>query len=579
MGRIKKFNKGYYHRRKTTNTNACTPESNPSTSKNDNVECMSTPSSASKKKLNYIEQNDENFSVDFNFNSSGFIIVNLDMLTRLVQSFVKCKNCDSLKSIEVCEKIDSRRGLASKIYLNCKVCEKNASSMTSKLVSGNYEVNLRFAYALRCIGRGQKAAQTFCGLMNLPPPPTKFLPLYRTILEPLKEVCEVSMKSAAEEAVILNNNCKDITAAFDASWQKRGHTSLNGVITGTALDNGKVIDVECLTKFCKNCNSGVEHECAKNYEGYSGGMECEGVLTMYKRSEDFHNGVRYINYLGDGDSKGFLKVSGSNVYGHDIKISKMECCGHVQKRMGARLRKLRKEKKNVKLSDGKPLSGRGRLTDAEINLLQNYYGQSIRRHAGENNVDMMRKDIWATYFHKLSKDDKPQHGLCPKGVDSWCGFQKAAATGTTYTHKHCLPEAVMLQIKPIFRDLSDRNLLNRCLHGRTQNPNESFNHCIWARIPKTVFVGIETLKFGVLDSVICFNDGTMKRGEVFRKIGLEPGNNFQSAFRKIDRQRIIEAEKHVEVLSKQARLTMRAQKRKREDEESERCEEYGPGMF
>ncbi|GFV32518.1 hypothetical protein TNCV_1054991 [Trichonephila clavipes] len=35
-------------------------------------------------------------------------------------------------------------------------------------------------------------------------------------------------------------------------------------------------------------------------------------------------------------------------------------------------------------------------------------------------------------------------------------------------------------------------LIEKCLHGRTQNPNESFNKCIWERIPKTVFVGIET---------------------------------------------------------------------------------------
>ena len=92
--------------------------------------------------MNRIEQSDEHFSVDFNFNSSGFIIVYLDVLTSLVKSFVKCKNCDFLKYIKVCEKIDNRRGLASKIYLNCKVYEKNDSSITSKLVSGHYEVDL-----------------------------------------------------------------------------------------------------------------------------------------------------------------------------------------------------------------------------------------------------------------------------------------------------------------------------------------------------------------------------------------------------------------------------------------------------
>ncbi|GFS97164.1 uncharacterized protein TNCV_1921111 [Trichonephila clavipes] len=53
----------------------------------------------------------------------------------------------------------------------------------------------------------------------------------------------------------------------------------------------------------------------------------------------------------------------------------------------------------------------------------------------------------------------------------------------------------------------EKDLLKKCLHGRTQNPNESFNKCIWERIPKTVFVGIETLKFGVMDAIICFNDG------------------------------------------------------------------------
>ena len=46
MGKIKKFNKGHYHLCKITKTNASTPEYNPGTSKNNNVDC--TPSSASR---------------------------------------------------------------------------------------------------------------------------------------------------------------------------------------------------------------------------------------------------------------------------------------------------------------------------------------------------------------------------------------------------------------------------------------------------------------------------------------------------------------------------------------------------
>ena len=356
---------------------------------------------------------------------------------------------------------------------------------------------------------------------------------------------------------------------------------INGVLTfenqfGWYIEKDEKAEV--VTLFI-NCKFKKDHECVKNYEGYSGGMESEGVLAMYRRSETFHSGVRYVNYLGDGDSRGFIKVSGANVYGPGVEVKKMECCGHVQKRMGARLRKLRKEKKGMKLKDGKLLSGRGRLTDGEINSLQQYYGQAIRRHAGEKNITNKKRDIWTIYFHKLSTDENPQHDLYPKGSDSWFGFQKAVATGETYSHKHMLPEAVLDVIKPIFRDLTDSQLLSKCLHGHTQNPNESFNHCIWERIPKNVFVGIETLKFGVLDAVICFNNGTGARCEVFKKLGVEPGNNCVKALQNIDKLRVIEAEKDIQYLSKEARVKVRAAKRKREDEETQKCDEYGPRMF
>lgn len=50
--------------------------------------------------------------------------------------------------------------------------------------------------------------------------------------------------------------------------------------------------------------------------------------------------------------------------------------------------------------------------------------------------------------------------------------------------KHNLPKAVLEAIRPTFVDLSDPALLKRCLHGKTQNQNESFNNMIWTRIHK-----------------------------------------------------------------------------------------------
>lgn len=60
-------------------------------------------------------------------------------------------------------------------------------------------------------------------------------------------------------------------------------------------------------------------------------------------------------------------------YGDTVIIEKLECIGHVQKRMGSRLRTLKRKMKGTKLEDGKVLGGRHRLTDYKIDKFQNYY--------------------------------------------------------------------------------------------------------------------------------------------------------------------------------------------------------------
>ncbi|GBN93675.1 hypothetical protein AVEN_249025-1, partial [Araneus ventricosus] len=69
-------------------------------------------------------------------------------------------------------------------------------------------------------------------------------------------------------------------------------------------------------------------DCQKNYEEYSGGMESECAIRMFQRSVSTRN-VRYAKYLGDGDSKGFLKISESKVYDEELVVEKLACIGHV----------------------------------------------------------------------------------------------------------------------------------------------------------------------------------------------------------------------------------------------------------
>ena len=99
--------------------------------------------------------------------------------------------------------------------------------------------------------------------------------------------------------------------------------------------------------------------------------------------------LRFTEFYGDGDCKSFASIE--NTYA-GIKVKKLECIGHVQKRVGTRLRKLKKNEKG--------LGGKGKLTHAIIDRLQNYYGIAVRQNT--NNLAGMRKSIHATLFHVAS---------------------------------------------------------------------------------------------------------------------------------------------------------------------------------
>lgn len=60
--------------------------------------------------------------------------------------------------------------------------------------------------------------------------------------------------------------------------------------------------------------------------------------------------------------------------GPDTVLTKLECVGHVQKRLGTALRKHNQKLGSKKLIDGKTIGGIRRLTDKKIDKLQVYYG-------------------------------------------------------------------------------------------------------------------------------------------------------------------------------------------------------------
>ena len=74
---------------------------------------------------------------------------------------------------------------------------------------------------------------------------------------------------------------------------------------------------------------------------------------------------------------------------------------------------------------------------------------------------------------------------------------------------------VIKEVKPIYGDLTKEEEVSKCLHGQTQNANESFNAMIWERAPKANYCGLNILKLCVYDAIASFNYGGIATLDLF----------------------------------------------------------------
>ena len=494
-----------------------------------------TPLSRSSKKIRLDHEKEETSRNIMDF----FYFMNFSVLKHIVdevvQHVVACKAKHPKVDLEHLE--ESKMGFAQKFKISCKSCSWFTETFSSPVVAergtpglNRFTVNSLAVMAFREIGRGHEAMKTFNACMNMPPPMAKqaFCSTVDIVSKAYEDVAKESMATAASEVKVDKAaDINDCQVAIDGTWQKRGFSSLNGAVVATSKE-GKVMDYQVMSKHCMGCriwksregtpeydNWKASHICSINHQKSAGAMEAEGAVAIFKRSVPTHN-LRYRWYIGDGDTEAFNKVKNSNPYG-DVVPEKLECVGHVQKRLGTRLRTLRNNTKGKALEDGKKINGRGRLTDKAINTLQNYYGMAIRQNT--KSLYGMKKAVGAVLYHCCDIENPGvRHKFCPREKDGWCKWQADKLNGTcTYKKKVNLPVAIKKLLEPIFKDLSAEELLQKCLHGQTQNANEAFNAILWQKCPKEVFVGRETLELAMNSAVILYNDGFLKLREVFRK--------------------------------------------------------------
>lgn len=529
------------------------------------------------------------------------VVLEKESVSPTLESAVVCKHClcgpvtfqeDETKSV----------GLYTNLYLRCVACGEVTEFPFSSVNDGKaLSINRKVIFANKCIGGTRASLETFCAMLDLPSPVAQ--QSYRNHTVAINAHCVAqannSMSQARNEVRELygaTGDCvPDITISSDGTWQKRGFSSLYGAVFAIEYESGKVVDYQVLSRYCSGCKYWEkrdhesekykewkkEHEssCEANYEGSAASMEPKGISMMYGRSLD--NNLRYKQLICDGDCKTHSLLLEQKPYGpgKENEVIKVDCVGHVQKRMGTALRNLKKDRKGEKLSDGKTIGGAGRLTKALIDTLQNYYGMAIRSCKGD--LRGMMQAVQASLLHCNSTDETPRHQLCPVGEASWCKWQKAKAKNEPFQHKKKpLPAAILELVKPIYQRLGSKNLLERCLGGYTQNPNESLHAIVWKLCPKELFLGKLAIDTACAIAVCIFNDGITSLQSVSDSMGLQPTKRCQTVLRSKDYSRIKKSDYKASDRYKKLRKASRAKRKGFEDKhEEEEGVVYSAGAF
>ena len=301
---------------------------------------------ASEKKIKLDDYSDlANIEHDDDF----FVMMNFSIMKNMFAPLLNCPTCQA-DNMTILNERDKRMGFAHSLKIRCSSCAWSKTFFSSKecakerKVQGRniYEVNARAVIGFREIGCGLSALQTFSKCMNLNSLSKRaFNHLNNNeIYIAYHQAATKSMKRAADT---YQNSSDDgptkKRVKIDGAWQRRGYSSLNGVIT--SIVENHVVDFVALSKTCKGCQMWAkkkgtpaydrwkaEHICNLNHTKSSGSMESIGAVTMFQRSVE-NNNLVYHEYLGDGDTSSFMDVTDANPY-KDLNIMpvKLECIGH-----------------------------------------------------------------------------------------------------------------------------------------------------------------------------------------------------------------------------------------------------------
>ena len=218
-----------------------------------------------------------------------------------------------------------------------------------------------------------------------------------------------------------------VTVIVDTGWIKRTHKhtynalSSVGVIFGQ--ETGKLLYLGVRNKYCSVCKKDPtkKHTCFKNWKGASSSVESDIILEGFLAAEKQH-GVRYINFVGDGDSSVYPTLV-SNVPGWGYSIKKQECANHALKCYRASLEQLIKDKPSYK--------GKHKLTESMRQKLTKAARCAFIMQSKESNkhkaAALLQEDILNDSLHCFGSHHKSKADYC-KVVQS---LEKENTSGNT----------------------------------------------------------------------------------------------------------------------------------------------------
>ena len=91
--------------------------------------------------------------------------------------------------------------------------------------------------------------------MALPKPMTSnnYDKIVNKLIVATNHIAKTTMQDTCGQLRGDSTGTMDTSVSCDGSWQRRGCSSLNGVVTAISMANGKVLDIEPVSRACKAC--------------------------------------------------------------------------------------------------------------------------------------------------------------------------------------------------------------------------------------------------------------------------------------------------------------------------------------